>query len=67
VFDVCYDSMISVMINDISFVCLDGIPITNKKGYSGNLAECNTRQSQTGTLSSVMTTALGKEGTPGNR
>jgi hypothetical protein len=32
VFDVCYDSMISVTINDISFVCLDGIPITNKKG-----------------------------------
>jgi hypothetical protein len=44
---------------DISFVCLDGIEKTNKKGYTGHFAECNTRQSTS--LLSVKVIVLGKE------
>jgi hypothetical protein len=43
VFDVCDDSVKSLCICDICFVCLDGIAKTNKKGYSGYFAECNTQ------------------------
>jgi hypothetical protein len=49
----------------ISFVCIDGIAKTIKKGYSGHFAECNTRQK--GTLLSVIVTTLDKEDTPGHR
>jgi hypothetical protein len=48
---------------EISFVCLDGIGKTNKKGVY--FAECDTRQ--IGTLPSVRTIALGKEPRPGHR
>lgn len=34
--DICDD------ICDVSFVCLDGIEKTNKKGYTSYFAECNT-------------------------
>jgi hypothetical protein len=44
---------------------LDEIIKTNKKGYSGHFAECNTQQR--GDLPSAMTIALGKEGTARNR
>jgi hypothetical protein len=61
---------------EISFVCLDGIGETNKKGVywslcrvshsaKGYFAECHTRQR--GTLPSVRTIALGKEPRPGHR
>jgi hypothetical protein len=39
----------------ISFVCLDGIAKTNKKGYTGHFVECNTRQRST--LPSVLVIA----------
>jgi hypothetical protein len=66
---VCDDYVIFVMymwwLCDICFVCLNEIAKTNKKGYSGHFAECNTRQR--GTLPSVKVIALGKEGTPGHQ
>jgi hypothetical protein len=49
----------------VSFVCLDGIEKTNKKGVYWSLNECYTRQR--GALPSVMVIALGKEAKPGHR
>jgi hypothetical protein len=61
--------MISMMyicdIYVISFVCVDGIQKTNKKVYTGQFAECYTRQK--GALSSVRVITLGKEQKPGHR
>jgi hypothetical protein len=43
---------------------MEGIAKTNKKGYTGHFAECNTRQR--GALPSVKAITLDKEGTPGH-
>jgi hypothetical protein len=52
-------------INDVSFVCLDGIEKKIKKVCTGHFAECYTRQR--GALPSVRAIALGKEPIPGHR